>query len=273
MATEDLNGDGKTVEDIESAQNVDAVTAEDVEQAESEASAAESAVIELERRVTTGDFSIAAEDIDQARSKSRFARLLAKATAFKANQHREAERIKACDALRSEIEAHSDTVGAELAAALRKAEKALTDFYAKKYARDARVGDWHRRAGNLEVGRIVGPVMPPKKHARLGINERMVIAGIRRLEVAPLSVSHVVDVMIKRAESAARGVNPDEVADLAKVYAEVTKMDTHTVEPPAGARFYIGENGALHTFDGEPSEHMRGSLTEITRKQAENYQV
>jgi hypothetical protein len=86
-----------------------AVTGADVHQAEREAREAVALVDALEQRVVNGDETVTHDEIEQARSLGRFAKLRAQATARKAEQTRAAARLATLERLAEQMRArHSD---------------------------------------------------------------------------------------------------------------------------------------------------------------------
>ncbi|AYF31470.1 hypothetical protein CSH63_29295 [Micromonospora tulbaghiae] len=99
------------------------VTDDDVTRAEREATEAAELVDALEDRVRDGDDSVTPDQIEQARSLGRFARLRAQATARKAERTKERQRRQALEQARTEIRQRM----ADEAGGLADVDKALTD--------------------------------------------------------------------------------------------------------------------------------------------------
>ncbi|XVV05829.1 hypothetical protein ACQPW3_10735 [Actinosynnema sp. CA-248983] len=201
---------GWDVKSLAEAEQVEPFTAADVETAEQEAAAAEAETGALEERVLAGDESVTADAIEKQRGLSRFARLRAGAAARKAERAKQAARLKACDALRQEIEAHSPNTGPKLAKALRKAEAALAEVFRIEHERNQQVGAWRQRAVELGVPEHRTPFVPPAEHGHLGLHGRNLIAGGRRLE-SVVDVEPLVRQTLLRAKEAVHGLPYDGV--------------------------------------------------------------
>lgn len=252
--------------------NVDETASEDtVTAARAEAEAAEAAVEALEAAVVEGDETITPDDIERERGKSRFARLREKAAALKADRARRAARLRALDDLRRDIEAHSGTIGRDLAKSLEKAEKALIEFYRLASERDAAVHEFGKRAILLDLPRHMAPFAPGKEHAHVGLNEHRLFAGERRIDRGGVQVGGYVDAMVRRAAAAAKGHNPSQ-DDLA-LYDHVVKVDAlEDTGPGDDALFYTNSTGRVFVYDldHEPNDVAirAGGLTKISRSEA-----
>jgi hypothetical protein len=259
------------VKDITEAEQVEKVTEADVEAAEQEAADAEAEVNALEERVLAGDESVTADAIEKQRGLSRFAKLLAQRTARKAERAKQAARLKACDALRQEIEAHSTEVGPKLAKALRKAEAALTEVFRIEYERNVQVGQWRRRASELGVPEHRSPFAPPAEHAHLALNRRQVIAGRRRLD-STIEVDSWVQMVVKRAKEGGRGILYDGVRSTDDPAEYATKVDAEeNADPDADAEFYQNtETGSIRQFGPGHAPVDDPTMRKISRREAEH---
>lgn len=118
------------------------VTEQDVTRAEQEAAEAVALVDALEDRVRDGDDAVTPDQIEQARSLGRFARLRAEATARKAEKAKERARLQALDQARAEIRDRMADRAAGMTAvdqALTAVSKAVEKFIVTAEAHNA----WH----------------------------------------------------------------------------------------------------------------------------------
>ncbi|MDX3662365.1 hypothetical protein PV646_34105 [Streptomyces sp. ID05-26A] len=256
------------VESIEEAEQVEAVTPADVEAAEQDATGAEAEVTALEERVLAGDESVTADTIEKQRGLSRFARLRAQAVARKAERHKQAERLKACNALRLEIEESSAKHGPAMAAALDKAEKALTDLFRLARERNERVSAWGEEVQSLCRTEHRSPFQPDKTSAHLGWTRAELIAGRRRLARPALPVDHWVKLATQRAQAAARDANPDLTRNPMLLAAAIDAAESADPEPQV--EFWKNaETGRPFMFDADKAPVNDPNMRKISRKEAE----
>lgn len=258
------------VQDIKEAEQVEEVTDADVEAAEQEATNAEAEVTALEERVLAGDESVTADAIEKQRGLSRWARLRAGAAARKAERAKHAARLKACDQLRQEIEAHSTEVGPRLAKALRRAEAALTEVFQIEHERNQQVGQWRRRASELGVPEHRSPFAPPAEHAHLGLNGRQIIAGRRRLD-SIVGVDSWVQMVVKRAQEGGRGILYDGVRGTSDPAEHAARVDAEqNTEPAADDEFWQNtQTGAVWQFGPGHGPENDPNMRKISRREAE----
>lgn len=267
---------GWEVQDIDEALTVEPVTEKDVQTAEQEAAEAEALIGALEQKVIDGDESVTVEQIEQQRGLSRFAKLRAAAAQRKAERHRQAARLRACDELRREVEESAANAGKKLAKLLRDAEKATRVFVEAMDERNRQLYGWHQRATELEVPVHTSPLLPPKCHAHLGrtgnsgsASSLGLIAGNRHVSlVDPVAFVQraLSGVLSKTATGDLKAVT--QGGGYETVYEDLEKVDKVFCEPSDDMLFYRGGGGGLHVYGHEPTDLIeRGLLTPVSRKQ------
>lgn len=266
-----------TIADIDQARTVEPYSEADANQAAQEAREAEDLITALEHRVVQGDDTVTAEQIEGQRSLSRFAKLRAQAAKRKADRARAAARLKACDALRAEIEGYASGSGERFAELLRDVASATRAFLTAIDERNARVHDWGERMRDLGVPEHTNPTIPPATHAHLGYHGPEVIAGRRRLDTTlPTDwVSRLLTVELHGrppgtgATVAAPGSYMDPRAD---VCAELALLDAPTPDPDPNLVFYRGPAGQVMAYDPDKApdadDVKRLALTKLSRKEA-----
>lgn len=261
---------GWDVKSITEAEQVEPVTDEDVVTTEQEAAEAEAEIGRLEERVLAGDETVTPEQIEKQRGLSRFAKLRAEAAARKAARSKQAERLKRCDALRQEIEAHSTGVGEQLAKALRKAEAALTAVYELEVERNRKVGEWRARAHDLGVPEHRSPFAPPAEHAHLGLEARKIIAGRRRLDNV-VDVEHWVGLVVARAKEATTRHGHSGTKTTADPFEYAVKVDAaEETEPPQDVEFWQNvETGGIWQMGVGRGPVDDPKMRQISRREAE----
>lgn len=264
------------------AEQVEVVTPADVRQAEREAAEAAALVDALEKRVVDGDDTVTADQIENARSLGRFAKLRAQATANKAERHRAAARLRACHELRAEIEGYKPGSGQQLAKLLSDAEAAITAFVTAAQERNETISVWRERMFDLKVSHA-NPMVPPASQGGIGVADNgLVIAGRRRME--PLDINHWVVTMLARVNVPGRvrfDFSGFVYADGKGAYERLAQVDDapevaddlRFFRSPAGGGVVVLDEAALERTNtaGENAYRQqigRGELVEISRREA-----
>lgn len=281
---------------VEQAGIIEPIDPAAVATAEREAREAVALVDALEKRVVDGDESVQPDEIEQARSLGRFAKLRAAATAQKAAKAKHAAWLRACGEIRAEIEAYAPGVGTKMAAKLQAAEQAIAEVIAAAHDHNTRVRAWRQRMvdlGNLEH---TNPLVPPATQAHIGYQGNKVIVRRRRIDrVDPMDwVTKMVRRIRleppggsdKRLKVAHSGGNPD------RLYDDIRRLDAMEPDPDPNLRFFRSRSGQVIVLDdtalaglpkvGSPSiggnqqlgqnqfqrQILAGDLVEISREEA-----
>jgi DNA-directed RNA polymerase subunit F len=183
------------------AEQVDHVTDADVASAEREASEAAALVNALEERVRDGDESITVEQIEQARSLGRFARLRAEATARKVERAKQRARRQLVDQARARIldlaEGAHPTNTAEMARVFGKTRDAIRSALAElreaAETRNALISD----AGNQAIA--AGLAGDRDGTGPYGMRGGVMVAGLSRPVLDPVDPGRVLAAVLWEA--------------------------------------------------------------------------
>lgn len=260
----------------------------DVAQAEREATQAAEQVTTLEKRVVDGDEDVTPDEIEKAKSLSGFAKLRAEAIRRKAERTARADRLRACDELRAEIEAYPGTSD-KLAKMLAAAEKAIGAFAVAVDERNQIVEGWRRRMQDLGVPAHLNPLVPPASQGHIGLSQQgAVIAGRRRME--PVNFDQWIVAMLDRIRVTPTGGQPRPlrldshpgVGTREALYERLAQLDAAPGDPDPNLRFFRNKaSGNVLTLDAESltatnaagdNNYQRqikaGDLVEISQKEA-----